>query len=100
MQEIISVLSFLCQYLCSTTLRQLCRVVFGMLSMTGRVTMRNISRWTPEGGSYRTVQRLFNTVFPWPVLFWAFFREHFLNVGYTYILACDECVASKSGSKT
>ena len=30
--------------------------------MTGRVTMLNISRWTLQGGSYRTIQRFFNTV--------------------------------------
>ena len=28
--------------------------------MTGQVTMLNISRWTSQGGSYRTGQRFFN----------------------------------------
>ncbi len=46
-----------------TTIRQLCQVVFALLAMTGRVTMLNISRWTSKGGSYRTIQRFFNTVF-------------------------------------
>jgi putative transposase len=36
-------------------------MIEAVLAMTGRVTMLGISRWTEEGGSYRTVQRFFNT---------------------------------------
>jgi hypothetical protein len=43
----------------SNTLSQLILIVTALLSMTGRVTMLGISRWTGEGGSYRTVQRFF-----------------------------------------
>ena len=32
--------------------------------LTKRVSTLNISRWPSEGGSYRTVQRFFNTVIP------------------------------------
>jgi len=32
-------------------------IIEATLSMTGRVTMLGISRWTEKGGSYRTVQR-------------------------------------------
>ncbi len=62
--------------------------------------MRGISRWTEKGGSYRTVQRLFQTVIPWPLVFWWFFREHSLDQDEVYILAGDECVVSKSGKQT
>ena len=68
MPEIIALFSIVNQDLSSTPLRQLGRVVFGVLAMTGRVTMRNISRWMPKGGSYRTVQRFFTTVIPWGTL--------------------------------
>ena len=45
MLEIMSLLACLSQCLDATTLRQLCQVSEAMLSMTGRVTMRGISRW-------------------------------------------------------
>ncbi|MCY3723963.1 MAG: hypothetical protein OXG97_17225 [Candidatus Poribacteria bacterium] len=57
MSEIISLLSVLSPHLSTTTLRQLRQIVFAVLARTGSVTLRNISRWMPKGGSYRTVQR-------------------------------------------
>ena len=60
MLEIIALFSVLI----ATTTRQLSQVVLALLSMTGRVTMLNISRWTGQGGSYRTVQRLFQHCYP------------------------------------
>ncbi len=62
--------------------------------------MLGISRWTAKGGSYRTVQRFFQTVIPWSLVFWWFFREHLLNPDEVYILVGDECVVSKSGKQT
>ena len=76
MSEIVSLFTVFSPHLLATPLRQFCRIVFGVLAMTGGVRMRNISRWTPQGGSYRTVQRFFNTVLPWPTLCWVFFRAH------------------------
>ena len=64
MSKIIALFSVLIPHLSATTTRQLSQVVLA-LAMTGRVTMLNISRWTGQGGSYRTVQRFFNTVIPW-----------------------------------
>ena len=58
-----------------------------MLVMTGRVTMRGIARWTGDGGSYRTVQRLFQTILPWATLFWLFFRTQLLHPDESYLLA-------------
>ncbi len=52
-----------------TTLRQMSRINPALLAMTGRITMRGISRWTEKGGSYRTVQRFFHTVQPWATRF-------------------------------
>jgi hypothetical protein len=53
-----------------TTIRQFNHIALALLSMTGRVTMLGISRWTGAGGSYRTVQRFFATVVPWANLLW------------------------------
>ena len=83
-----------------TTLRQLSRIIFAMIAMTGRVTMLGLSRWTEKGGSYRTVQRFFYTVIPWAQVFWAFFREHLLDDQDTYLLAGDECVVTKARDQT
>ena len=100
MYDILSLFSVLYPHLPTTPLRQLGGVVFGLLSMTGRVSMLNISRWTTEGGSYRTVQRFFNTVLPWSKLCWVFFRAHLFDPESVYILAGDESIVVKSGSST
>jgi len=83
-----------------TTLRQLSRVIAAMLAVTGRVTMLGLSRWAEEGGSYRTIQRLFYTTIPWAQVYWAFFYKHLLDQQDTYLLAGDECVITKAGERT
>ena len=100
MYDIVSLFSVLYPHLSKTTLRQFSGMVFGLLLMTGRVSMLNISRWTSAGGSYRTLQRFFNTVMPWGSLFWVFFSTYLLDRESTYILAGDETVVSKSGPST
>ena len=100
MSDILSVLSVLYPHLSTTTVRQFSRVVLGLLAMTGRVTMLNLSRWTSEGGSYRTLQRFFNTVIPWGTVYWIFFSTYLLDRESPYILAGDETVVSKSGQST
>jgi putative transposase len=83
-----------------TTIRQFSRIALGMLTMTGRVTMLGIARWTGNGASYRTVQRFFSTVIPWATLFWLFFRTHLFERDDLYLLAGDETVVTKSGKHT
>ena len=100
MQEIIALFTVFSPHLPTSTLRQLTQVVFALLAMTGRVTMLNISRWTSQGGSYRTIQRLFNTVLPWSLLYWMFFSTHLFDPEGVYILAADETIKSKSGKPT
>ena len=100
MYDILSVFSVLYPHLSMTSLRQFSRVVFALLAMTGRVSMLNISRWTSEGGSYRTIQRFFNTVIPWGSVYWVFFRTYLLDRESAYILAGDETIVSKSGQST
>ena len=100
MYDILSVFSVLYPHLSTTSVRQFSRVVLGLLAMTGRVTMLNMSRWTSEGGSYRTVQRFFNTLIPWGSVYWVFFTTYLLDRESAYILAGDETVVSKSGQST
>ena len=100
MSDILSLLSVLHPHLSATLLRQFCQVVFGLLAMTGRVSMRNIARWTSKGGSYRTIQRFLNTVLPWGTLCWVFFRTHLFDPESVYLLAGDETIVSKSGDST
>ncbi|MDE0324900.1 MAG: transposase [Candidatus Poribacteria bacterium] len=100
MSEILSLFTVFSPHLLATQLRQLCRVVFAVLALTGGVTMRNISRWTPEGGSYRTIQRFYNTLLPWGSLCWVFFRADLFDPDDVYLLAGDETVVRKSGDET
>lgn len=99
MYEILSLLQCLMFQVDSTTLRRLSIIVEALLAMSGRVTMLGISRWAGSGGSYRTIQRFFNTVIPWPKLMWEFFRVHLWCQRETYLLAGDEVVVTKSGKK-
>ena len=100
MPDIMVVLGCLSQCLEATVLRQLCCVSEAMLSMTGRVTMRGLSRWTNQGGSYRTVQRFFYTPMNWLTLQWMLIRHHLLDAGDTVLAAGDHVVVTKAGKKT
>ena len=84
----------------TVSVRQLAAVAQAILTMTGRITMLSISRWTSEGGSYRTVQRFFGSVLPWSEMFAKFFATHLFVEQHEYILAGDETVISKSGKQT
>ena len=57
--DILALLQCLHPTLSLTTIRQLNRILFALLALSGRVTMLNLSRWADTGGSYRTVQRWF-----------------------------------------
>ena len=100
MSEIVSLFTVFSPHLSAATLRHLCEIVFAVLAMTGRVTMRNISRWTSKGGSYRTIQRFYNTLIPWGTLCWMFFSRHFYDPDDVYLLAGDETVLPKIGDAT
>ncbi len=63
--DIVALLHCLRPCLTTTTLRHMRLSILALLSMTGRVTMTGIARWTDKGASYRTVQRFFATLLPW-----------------------------------
>jgi IS4 transposase len=71
-----------------------------MLSMSGRITMLGLSRWMGKGGSYRTVQRWFNTIISWSAILCKFFMQHLYLPGTEYFLVGDESVVTKSGKET
>ena len=71
-----------------------------MLSMTERVTILGLSRWSERGGSYRTLLRWFHSKLNWAELHWLLVREHLLVEEQEWILAGDEVVVSKSGKNT
>ena len=98
--DILAFLQCLRPLLTTTTLRQLSRIAFALLAMTGRVTMLGIARWAGTGGSYRTVQRFFYTVIPWASVLWQFFRRHIFRPDDVYILVGDEVVVTKAGRNT
>jgi putative transposase len=100
MPDIMLILSCLSQSVDKTSLGRLGCVVEGLLAMTGRVTMRGLSRWTERGGSDRTLQRLFNTTLSWGQVHWLVIRQHLLGDETHWLLAGDEVVVSKSGKKT
>lgn len=82
-----------------TTLRRLSCIVDAMLSMTGRVTMLGVSRWTEKGGSYRTIQRFFNTTITWYKINWFLIRKALTGMKEILLIA-DETVVTKSGKHT
>ena len=98
--DILALLQCLHPYVSATTLRHLHLIALALLTMTGRVTMTGIARWSGDGGSYRTIQRFFASVLPWALLFWHFFRQHHLQPNDVYILAGDEVVVTKAGKTT
>ena len=100
MPDIISVLLCLSQCLDKATLRQLGYIVPALLAMTGRVTMLGISRWTDKGGSYRTIQRFFNSAIVWAKVNLFFIRHHLLDGQDTILVGGDETVVTKAGQKT
>src|SRR6266446_1239689 len=71
-----------------------------MLSMTGRVTMRGLARWSGQGGSYRTIQRFFHTHMRWDRLQWVLIRHHLLDHDDVILMGGDDVVVTKSGKTT
>ena len=100
MPEILALLQNIAPHLEKTTLRQISHVIFGMLTANGRITMLGLSRWTEKGGSYRTIQRFYQSTLMWSTIHWFLFRERFLRPADEYIGAGDETVTSKAGKKT
>jgi hypothetical protein len=100
MPEILALLQNVAPHIEKTTFHRMSQVVLGMLVASGRITMLGLSRWTEKGGSYRTLQRFYQSVLPWSTLHWLFIRKRFLKPDDEYLIAGDEVVVSKAGTKT
>jgi putative transposase len=100
MNEIITLIGCLAPYIAATTLRQMEQIIPAMLSMTGRVTMIGLARWTESGGSYRTIQGWYQRPLVWAELMWVIVRSYLLNETGRYVLAGDEVEVSKAGAST
>jgi hypothetical protein len=100
MTDILALLQCIQPAISTTNVKRLSRIVIAMIAMTGRVTMLGLSRWAGRGGSYRTIQRFFNAIIPWPQVFKLFFEAHMNAADGEYFLVGDECVATKAGKET
>lgn len=98
--DIISLLSVLSQCLDGTSLKQLSVIVKAMLTISGRVTMLGLSRWSEKGGSYRTLQRFYGQSIPWETVYWLVFRHHIQRGESEQLVAGDESVVTKAGKVT
>ena len=100
MTEIVALLQNISPLVSKTTLRQMSRIIDALLSMTGRITMLGLSRWTEDGGSYRTIQRWYHHPLDWLQIQWIFFMSRLWKADHEYILAGDEVVEGKAGKET
>ena len=100
MPEILALLQNIASTVSPTILHQLSQVIYGMLISRGRITMLEISRWTERGGSYRTIQRLYQASLLSLEIQWLFFTRRLQQPGHTYISAGDEVVFGKAGTAT
>jgi len=101
MKEIIRALSSLDNILDRKTFKQLGNLVEAILSMTGRVTMLGMSRWSETGSSYRTIQRFLGLPdIPWEKMNWLVSRKFLQDEDDVILMTGDEVVVTKSGKKT
>ena len=98
--NILALISNIEEQTSKTTARQLRQIIGAMLSIPGRITMLGLSRWTEKGGSYRTIQRFYNSIILWKEIQWQLIRINFLTKDGEYLLAGDETVVSKAGKQT
>ena len=100
MNEIITTLEALRPVLTTCTFNQISKIIEATLSMSGRVTMLNISRWAEQGASYRTVQRFFNQTHDWPNLNWQLINKYLAEKLGTWVIIADEVIVTKAGKHT
>ena len=100
MTEILALLQSIAPLLEPVNFRQMSRIIFAMLVISGRITMLGLSRWADKGGSYRTIQRWYQTELPWEMLHWTLFLKSLLKLSDEYLLAGDETVIGKAGKET
>lgn len=98
--DIVALLTCFQPLVAAVTIGQLALIIPALFTMTGRVTMLGLSRWTEKGGSYRTIQRFFATTLPWPELLVQFFQTHLYQREHEFLLAGDATTVTKAGRQT
>jgi hypothetical protein len=68
--------------------------------MSGRVTMRGRSRWSGQGGSDRTIHRLFHASWPWGQRNWLLLRQHVLDPDEVVLMRGEQVVGTQAGQMT
>jgi len=100
MTEIVALLQTIAPIVSPTVLKQMSHVIYGVLITNGRLTMLEISRWTEQGGSYRTIQRWYHSKLVWLQIMWILFMSLLWKADHEYIAAGDEVVFGKAGKET
>ena len=100
MNDLSLLLTLLSPHLDRTTAKQLSIIVESMFTMTGRITMLGVSRWSEKGGSYRTIQRFFNKNIAWLSLNWVLIQSALEKDKGVTLIAGDATVVTKSGKNT
>ena len=98
--EILTLFTCYSTFLSTVSIGHLAIIGQAILTLTGRVTMRGMSRWTGGAISYRTIQRFFATTLPWVEMLVKFFQTHLFDPNEEYILAGDTTTVTKSGKQT
>ena len=98
--EIIPLLRCLSPVIDYTSIHRLYIIAEAMLSMSGRISMLGISRWTENGGSYRTIQRFFYSKINWGKLRWLFIRKYLISFKNVILIVGDDVTVTKAGKKT
>ncbi len=100
MNDISMILLCCSSLLDANTLRHLVLVSEALLSMTGRITMLGISRWTETGGSYRTLQHFFTETINWRLLNGCLFKNFVFDEDDVILIAGDTTTVTKAGKET
>jgi len=98
--EILTLFACCSTVLNRTSIRHLAIIAQAMLTLSGRVTLKGLSRWTQDRASYRTLQRFYAQTVPWAAVSVKFFETHLFTVEEEYIIGGDTTTITKAGQET
>ncbi len=98
--EILTLFACCSNLLNRTSIRHLAIIAQAMLTLSGRVTIKGLSRWTQGRASYRTLQRFYAQTVPWLALSVKFFETQIFDAETEYIIGGDTTTITKAGKET
>jgi putative transposase len=98
--EILTLFACCSHLLHRTSIRHLTIIVRAMLTMSGRVTIKGLARWTQGSASYRTLQRFYAQTVPWLAVSVKFFETHLCDSEAEYLIGGDTTTITKAGKET